>query len=331
MPPISIGSGALLYALILSAVFAGIFLLTSTLCQFIVSPWRRRREVAKRVQDERLTMMARSGLLRSDIAGQKNIFLTVCGKIFSQERLVKLQQTLLQADIYIGLPLFINIVIISASLGIIIAWFSRSFYLQLALGLMGGWLPFLYLRLRQQRKARLIEKQMPDAMEFLARSLRAGHTLAASVDLAAHEVDHPLGSELRLAHEEQRLGLSMPVALEHMAERTTSKDLRYFVSAINIQHEVGGNLAEVMETIGSLIRDRLNLKAKMFALTAHIRSSATLLTILPVALFFLVYKLNPDYAGVLLTDPAGRKLLLTGIIFIGFGSIIMRKMANIKV
>lgn len=331
MPPISIGSGALLYALTLSAVFAGIFLLASTLCQFIITPWRRRREVAKRVQDERLTMMVRSILFRSEIEDQKNIFLTVCGKIFGQERLQKLRKTLLQADIYIGLPLFINIIIICASLGVIAAWFLNSLFLQLALGVMGGWLPFLYLRFRQQRKARLIEQQMPDAMEFLARSLRAGHTLAASVDLAAQEVDHPLGSELRLAHEEQRLGLSMPTALEHMAERTTSKDLRYFVSAINIQHEVGGNLAEVMETIGSLIRDRLNLKAKMFALTAHIRSSATLLTVLPFGLFFLVYKFNPDYAGVLLTDPAGRKLLITGIIFITLGSVIMRKMANIKV
>lgn len=331
MIPKSIGSGDLLYALALSAIFAGILLLISALFRLVITPWQRRREVAKRVQDERLTLMARTGILRSELEDPKNIFLKICEKVFSRERLGNLQRTLLQADIYTGLPLFINIVIICASSGVILGWYLRSLFLQLALGLGGGCLPFFYLRYRKTRKARLIEQQMPDAMEFLARSLRAGHTLAASVDLAAQELDYPLGSEMRLAHEEQRLGLSMPEALEHMAERTTSKDLRYFVSAINIQYEVGGNLAEIMGTIGSLIRDRLNLKAKVRALTSEVRLSATMLTILPVVLFFLVYKFNPDYAGVLLTDPTGRKLLLLGVIFIGLGSVIMRKMANFKV
>jgi tight adherence protein B len=252
-------------------------------------------------------------------------------KVLHPRTLAKLQRTLFQADIYTGLPRFINIVIVCACLGFLAGWFLRSFWLQLALGFAGGVLPFLYLRVRKDRKARLIEAQMPDAMELLARSLRAGHTLPAAVDLAAQEIPPPLGSELRLAHEEQRLGLSMTESLEHMARRTTSRDLRYFVSAVTIQAEVGGNLAEVMENIGSLIRDRLNLKAKVQALSSHVRLSATIVTILPFALFFYFLKVNPKYMGVMFTDPKGQKLLILGLVCIVLGSIVMRRMANFKV
>jgi tight adherence protein B len=331
MIPKSIGSGDLFYALALSGVFAGIFLLVSALFQMVITPWRQRREVAKRVADERLTQMAQSGLFRSDFDGPKNVILRTVEKVFRQGTLQNLQRTLFQADIYTGLPRFINIVIVCAGVGFLSGWYFRSLWLQLALGLGCGCLPFLYLNYRKQRKARLIEQQMPDAMELLARSLRAGHTLPSAVNLAALEILPPLGSELRLAHEEQRLGLSMPEALEHMAARATSKDLRYFVSAINIQHEVGGNLAEVMENIGSLIRDRLNLKAKVRALSSHVRLSATIVTVLPFALFFYLYKTTPDYMRVLVADPKGQKLLMFGLVLIALGAIIMRRMANFKV
>jgi len=125
--------------------------------------------------------------------------------------------------------------------------------------------------------------------------------------------------------------MSMTESLEHMAQRTTSRDLRYFVSAVTIQSEVGGNLSEVMENIGSLIRDRLNLKAKVQALSSHVRLSGTIVTILPFALFFYFLKVNPKYMGVMLTDPKGQKLLIFGLVFIVLGSMIMRRMANFKV
>jgi tight adherence protein B len=331
MIPKSIGPGDLWYALALSGIFTGLFILISALFRLVITPWQRRREVAKRVQDERLTIMAQSGIFRSEFEGQKKFFPKIGEKIFGRERFDRLQQLLFQADIYLGLPRFLNIVILCACAGFLAGWYLRSSILQLGLSIGGGYLPFVYLRYRQTQKTRLIEKQMPDAMELLARSLRAGHTLAAAVDFTARELDYPLGSELRLAHEEQRLGLSMPEALEHMAGRTTSRDLHYFISAINIQHEVGGNLAEVMENIGSLIRARLNLKAKVRALTSEPRLSATILTILPFVIFFITYRLQPDYTGVLLTDPAGRKLLLAGLILIGLGSVIMQKLTNLKV
>jgi tight adherence protein B len=210
-------------------------------------------------------------------------------------------------------------------------FFFRSLFLQFALGIGFGCLPLLYLRYRKTRKAKLIEKQLPDGMELLARSLRAGHTLAAAVDFTAREMDNPLGAEMRLAHEEQRLGLTMPEALEHMAARTDSRDLHYFVAAINIQYEVGGNLAEVMENIASLIRARLNLKAKVMALTSEPRLSATLLSIFPFVIFFITLKLGPDYTGVLLTDPIGKKLLVVGLILIVLGSLMMRKLTDLKV
>jgi tight adherence protein B len=331
MIPTSIGSGDIWYALALSGLFASIFILISALYRLVITPWRRRREVAKRVQDEKLTMMVRSGLLRSEFEGSKHVFIKIIEKVFSRERLADLQKTLFQADIYTGLHRFLNIVILCACVGIMTGWYFRSLFLQLALGFGAGCLPFLYLRNRKKRKARLIEQQMPDTMELLARSLRAGHTLTSAVEVAAQEISPPLGTELRLSHEEQRLGLTIAEALEHMSERATSKELRFFVAAINIQHEVGGNLAELMENISALIRGRLNLKAKVRALTSEARTSATILSIFPFVVFFVTLNLIPDYTRVLLTDPTGRKLLVGGVILIILGAVIMNKLADLKV
>ncbi len=199
----------------------------------------------------------------------------------------------------------------------------------LAVGL--GYLPFFYLRFKKQRKSRLFEKQMPEAMELLARSLRAGHTLPSAIDLMSQEIGYPLGSEMRVVYEEQRLGLGLPVALRRMAERVASKDFHYFVTAVLIQNETGGNLVEIMENIAYIIRERLKLGGKIKALTAEGRFSAIILVLLPVVIFMLMTYLNHDYIMTLWREPLGYKLLVAAIISMFAGALWMKKMVQIKV
>jgi tight adherence protein B len=136
---------------------------------------------------------------------------------------------------------------------------------------------------------------------------------------------------MRITYEEQRLGLSIIQALRRMGERVASQDLRYFVTAVLIQTETGGNLAEILENIGNLIRDRMKLKGKINALTAEGRFSALVLVGLPIVTFVFLYFLNRDYIMVLFTDPLGNKVLTGAIVSILMGGLVMKKMVAIKV
>jgi tight adherence protein B len=194
-----------------------------------------------------------------------------------------------------------------------------------------GCLPIFILRWKKRRKTARFEKQMPEAMELLARSLHAGHTLPATMELVAQEIKAPLGTEMRITYEEQRLGLSVSQALRRMGERVASQDLRYFVTAVLVQNESGGNLAEILENIGSLIRERMQLKGKVQTLTAEGRFSALILMGLPVLTFLALYVMSRDYIMPLFSDPLGKKMLGAAIGSMAIGAWVMKKMVSIKV
>ncbi len=136
---------------------------------------------------------------------------------------------------------------------------------------------------------------------------------------------------MRITYEEQRLGLSISQALRRMSERVASQDLRYFVTAVLIQSETGGNLAEILENIGLLIRERMKLKGKVKALTAEGRFSAYILICLPIVVFMALFFLNRDYIMTLLVNPLGTKILTGAIISVVMGALVMKKMVTIKV
>jgi tight adherence protein B len=236
---------------------------------------------------------------------------------------------MLQGDIYRDPTSFLGAVLLLAGVGFLAGvLFLKSLLLGLIIALPLGIAPFIYLRRQRTKKALTIEAQMPDAMELLARSLRAGHTLVSAVELIGEEMEHPLGTEMRIAYEEQRFGLSMPEAMNNMLDRVDSRDLRYFVTAVLIQSETGGNLVEIVQKIGQLIRERLNFKAKLRALTAQGRMSAIILTILPVLMFFAIMAINPKYQLALIRTNSGRIMLMVGVILIVTGALVMRKLVN---
>lgn len=194
-----------------------------------------------------------------------------------------------------------------------------------------GAIPFLWIVFKRKSRLAKFEKQLPDAMDLLARSLRAGHSLGDGINLIGEEMRAPIGPEFTLAAEQQNLGIAMEEALEEMTKRVPSLDLRYFVTAIVLQRQTGGDAAEILDKIGHLIRERFQLRGQIKALTGEGRLSGVVLLALPPVLGAYMTFRSPDYISTLLTDPFGQKLLIGAIVAQLLGAITIKKMVDIKV
>jgi len=314
----------------LLGAFVAVCLFITYFNLMVLEPYRKRRQIQKRLRSNKREQEFHAQIFKAYQDAQNSPVITILQKLTGFSKADSIQRQLLQADIYLTPGVFICIIGILGCIGFIVGSQIGGLWAW-GLGAGLGFLPFLILRWKKKRKTMKIEKQMPEAMELLARSLRAGHTLQSTLELVSHEIPPPLGKEMRVTYEEQRLGLSISQALRRMADRVASQDLRYFVTAVLIQSETGGNLAELLETIGNLIRDRLKLKGKVRALTAEGRFSAMVLIGLPVVTFAFLYLVNPKYVMILLTDPLGTKILTAGVFMVIFGALAMKKMVTIKV
>ena len=190
-----------------------------------------------------------------------------------------------------------------------------------------------YGLLRRERRQRLakIEQQLPEAADFLARAMRAGHSFSNVLQMVGTELAEPLSGEFRSAHEEINYGVPMHEALTNMASRIPLTDLRYLVIAVLIQREAGGNLAEILGNISSIIRARLKLVAQVRVLSAEGRMSAWVLGLLPFALMLAMSLTSPTYIAMLWTDPVGVRLLWYGAGMLLIGVLWLRKLIHIRI
>jgi len=319
------------YALGLVGLFLGMILLITGIYYGLVEPIHKRRLLNQRLRGNKREQAVRAQVFKAFQETKESVILNLAERYFGWGKVDNLQRQLLQADIYLAPNTFICIAILLSGLGFLIGWLVGSVVWSLGLSFLLGVLPLMFLKWKRKRKTLKIERYMPDAMELLARSLRAGHTLQGTLDLVSQEVPGPLGIEMRVTFEEQKLGLSMPQAFRRMGERVASQDLRFFVTAVIIQSETGGNLSEILENIGLIIRDRLKLKGKVKGLTAEGRFSALILSLLPFVTFLALYLANREYVMTLFRDPAGPKLLTGALISITIGILIMKRMVAIKV
>jgi tight adherence protein B len=199
------------------------------------------------------------------------------------------------------------------------------------IGIGMGFLPIFWLMFRRKRRMKKFGEQLPDAMEMLGRGLRSGQSLGFGFNMVANEMGQPIAKEFNRIFEEQNLGIPVEQSLRDMTERIPNLDLKFFVTAVILQRQTGGDLAEILDKIGDLIRDRFRIWGQVQALTGEGRLSGIVLIALPVVLFFTVYYLNPDYMKTLFVDPLGAKML-GGAIFMQFlGALVIRKIVNIKV
>jgi tight adherence protein B len=198
-------------------------------------------------------------------------------------------------------------------------------------GLGMGSLPLMWILFRRKRRIKIFAAQLPDALEMLARGLRSGQSLAFGFNMVANEMPLPIGKEFDRVFEEQNLGIPMDESLKAMTIRIPNLDLKFFVTAVILQRQTGGDLAEILDKIGSLIRDRFRIWGQVQALTGEGRLSGVILMALPVVLFLAVYQLNRNYIMMLFTDPMGTKMLTAAVIMQVLGALVIRKIVNIKV
>jgi tight adherence protein B len=319
------------YALGLVGLFLMVIMLVSGIYYGLLEPVRKRRLINQRLRGKKREEIARAQVFKALQETKTSVVLELAERYLGWGKVDNLQIQLLQADIFLSPHMFICLSILLAITGFMIGWLAGSWTWSLGLSFFLGICPFTVLRWKRNRKTLKIERYMPDAMELLARSLRAGHTLSATLDLVSQEIPAPLGTEMRITHDEQKLGLGMSQAFRRMGDRVASQDLRFFVTAVIIQSETGGNLAEILENIGLIIRDRLKLKGKVQGLTAEGRFSALILSGLPFLTFLALYFLNRKYVMILFSDPLGIKLLTGAIISMSLGIFVMKRMVSIKV
>ena len=245
------------------------------------------------------------------------------------ERLERLVQ---QANVKHSSGFFILLALLLASTGYLGTVLVRKNHLLGAMvAVLLGVTPLLYLRRKKKKRMRKLQSQLPDGLELVARALRAGHAFTTGMKLAADEFDDPFGTELAETLDEINFGVSVSDALKNLAMRLDSPDMRYFVVSVIIQRTTGGNLAEILNNIAHLIRERIKFQGKIRVLSAEGRISAIILIALPFVIALVLHFLNPDYLNVLLTEPAGRIMAGTVVIMMISGALVMKKIITIEV
>jgi len=323
---LGITAGDLGRALGISGLLVALILFLLGINALWIEPWRKRRKVSQRLAEVSFQHLEQIRLLKEKLEGRSDRIAAVLG-IHAQHFVAKMQSQLLKGDIFWDPLTFIGASFCLGVIGLLIGIFGlRSYFFGILLAGGLALIPYWYLQSKKKRKTLQFETQMPEAMELLSRSLHAGHTLPSAIELLSQEMAPPLSTEMLIAFEEQRFGIGVADSLVHMVARVDSPDLKYLVTAVLIQQETGGNLVELIEKIGQIIRARLNFKIKIRALTGDGRLSAIILIVLPIFLFFLFLIIRPEYEAVLITESFGRTLLAGGMAFLLLGIYVMRKL-----
>jgi len=196
---------------------------------------------------------------------------------------------------------------------------------------IAGMLPYMYVRRKRKKRMDGMEEQLPEALDFLSRSMRAGHAFTISLQMVGDEIADPLGQEFRTLFNEQNLGATLEGALRNFADRVPLLDIRFFTSSVLLQRQTGGNLAEILTRLAYVIRERFRLKGQVRAASAHGRMTATILTILPIATMFGMLVVAPGYLQGMARDPDGKWLIGGSIAAQIIGYFFINKIITIKV
>jgi tight adherence protein B len=194
-----------------------------------------------------------------------------------------------------------------------------------------GLVPLWYVRRKARLRIRSFEEQFPDCLEFVSRSMRAGHAFAEAIEMAHREFSEPLAGELRRAFEEQNLGQPLDIVLRKLSQRVPSMDVQFFVSAVLLQRRTGGNLAELLDKLAQLIRERFKLRARIRTVSAQGIMSGRILSAIPIGVGGMMFAANPKYARFFIDDPTGNQLLAAAIGLQVLGYLIIRKIVTIEV
>ncbi|MDQ3548032.1 MAG: type II secretion system F family protein [Chloroflexota bacterium] len=235
-----------------------------------------------------------------------------------------------QADVKISVgTLVMASALLSLLTYLLVDWLTYSALFALAVAPIAGAIPYLYVKRKRNQRFDKFEEQFPEAIELLARSLRAGHAFPTGMMMVADEMQDPIGTEFKLLYDRQNFGMPLPEALRGLAERVPLLDARFFVTAVLTQRETGGNLSEVLDNLATVIRDRFKVKRQVRVLTAHGRITGWILSGMPPALAAVLVVVSPEHMSLLVTDPLGLKMIGVALFFQVIGTMIIRKLVNI--
>jgi len=219
---------------------------------------------------------------------------------------------------------------LGVGLGLSLGVFSRSVIGAIAGLLVGLAIPYLVMRFRAKQRVGKLEEQLPDAIDLMGRAMRAGHPLSAGFKMVADEAPEPIATEFRQVFEEQRFGLPFDDSLLSLGERVRVSDIRILITAILVHRQVGGNLAEVLDNIAALVRERFKLRRQLKVITAQGRLSGYVLAFLPVVLGIAIFILNPEYMMPIFENEIGRFMLVGAFVFQILGYMWIRKILDIE-
>ena len=319
---------------IVFAVFAATFL--STLAVFLVLREKvgiRNRRIRRRLNDLATEATADQEviypiLLRDDKVSQ----IPTLNRILSKFRLFQSLQRLIDQS---GIPMKATALVLAMlSLGglvlLLILGFLNNVLFALAGAFIVGSLPYFYVRRKRKRRRQEFESFLPEAIDLMTNALKSGFSLESALKMVAREIADPVGIEFGIAFEEQNLGGSITDALSNMGRRVQSDELNLMITALLIHKKVGGNLAEILERIGTTVRERFRLEREVKIHSAYGRLSGVVLVLLPIIVAIFIFILNPEYLRVLWAEKAGRYLMGTAIVMQIIGIWVINRIINIK-
>ena len=312
------------FLLVLLASIGGYF--------FVTAGRTGRGEVEKRLsllQVRNLQKDDLSEVLKKDVLSEVPLLNRLLSRLDAATRI---DRRLKQADMTIRVGTFVllslGLFLLGIAAGKIFHWPS---VISVVVGGVLMYVPNIVVEARRRRRFKRFMSHFPEALEMFARSLRAGHSFTGAIQLVAQEMPHPIGPEFSKVFEEQNLGIPLRQALLGMAERIEALDVKFFVTAILIQRETGGNLAEIIDKIGHVIRERFRIQGQLKIFTAQARMSGIVLALLPVGVAVLVGMMNPEYLKPLWFEKTGKIMIAVAVTLQVLGVIAIRKIIRIKI
>ncbi len=314
----------LVFVVVSVAVFAGMSLFDERKAQARVL-----RDRLTAVQGPAEQALPDAALLRDEVLSQIPAFDTWLRR---SERVSALQKMLAQGNVDVRAGNFLMLCAVSALVLAVVAFVAGGNLMFGWVGaILGFFLPYAYASHQRTKRFQKFEEKFPEAIDTLARAVRAGHAFTTALEMIANEVSEPVAGEFRQLYEEQKFGLPVRDALMNLADRIPLVDVKFFVTAVMLQRETGGNLAEILDNLSYVIRERFKILRQVRVHTAQGRLTMVLLMSLPPTIVVIMQLLNPDFIRPLFTDPLGHALIVGGITLQTMGYFVIRRIIRIQV
>ena len=304
----------------------GLFLIASR--QSDARDERLQKRVAEVLRDSNSVYEGEIQITRADSIGGNPLIHRI---LSSLDFVKRLDLMIKQADVNTTVSRLLGFSLVAGLMAALAASTMFNLVAVVVFGVLAGSLPILHVARLRQKRLRTFNSQLPDTLDLLSRSLSVGHAFSESLHQVASEMPDPIAAEFRLTFEEQKLGLSIKMALDRLTERVPLLDLRLCVTAMHIQRETGGNLAEILEKVSQTIRERYKIMEDFRTMTTASRLSGYILCALPFALVFVLTIFNPEYMSVLISDQRGHYVIGFALVWQMFGMLLIRKFLSIKV